>query len=188
MKKPDIDEARARASTEQVSFDELKARVPLERVLREMLQWQPDTTEGDELRGSCPICGAQGSRGKKSRSFAANTKKNRFYCHACRKNGSIIDLVMHTQNISAKEAGIAINNFFAEKASGQDVVAPVRNQTSAVTLLRLELLEVRQPQQSSEFTLEPVNAVELLLLARVHPDLLRSLPQLALPAENKKQS
>lgn len=185
---------------QQVSFDQLKAQVSIERVLREILQWQPDKVEGDELRGECPICRAKAGTGKKSRAFAANTAKNRFYCHSCHKNGSIIDLVMLTKNVSAREAGLTIHHSLLdsgnqpkEEASAQKqiVETPIagakqlsESENGAISLLSLDLLEVRRPE-GDKITVEPLQPVELVLLAKIHPDLLRLLPHLTLHIKSK---
>ena len=41
---------------------------------------------GDEIRGTCPLCGGE-------RSFSANPVKGVFNCFRCRKNKDVIDFV-----------------------------------------------------------------------------------------------
>lgn len=196
-----LDASQTQAPVEQqISFEQLKAQVSIERVLREILQWQPDKVEGEELRGECPICWAKAGTGKKSRAFAANTAKNRFYCHSCHKNGSIIDLVMLTKNVSAREAGLTIHrslldsgNQRSEEVSAQKQIVEIpiaravqlpESENGVVSLFSLDLLEIRRPE-GDKITIEPLQPVELVLLAKIHPDLLRLLPQLTLNVKGK---
>jgi DNA primase len=71
-----------------IDFGELRARVPIARVL-ELLQFQPRRRSGAELRGTCPIhADARPHR----RSFAANLDKNVFHCFHCGRGGNALDL------------------------------------------------------------------------------------------------
>jgi DNA primase len=71
-----------------IDYAEVRSRIPLVDVLR-LLGFQANASEGDELRGPCPV---HGSKSPQSRSFAANVTKNTFQCFNCGAKGNQLDL------------------------------------------------------------------------------------------------
>ena len=71
-----------------IDYREVRARIPMSRVL-ELLDYQPKTRRGQQLRGPCPI---HGSSGSKSTIFAVHLGKHAYYCHYCKSGGDQLKL------------------------------------------------------------------------------------------------
>ena len=82
-----------------VDFAELKKEVSILHVL-DMLGLKVLHVSGETHRANCPLCNA-------SRALAATPGKG-WYCHRCKANGSIIDLVMKVRGMTDREAALAI--------------------------------------------------------------------------------
>jgi DNA primase len=72
----------------QVTFDVVLAELGLLDQLK---------VSGDEIRGTCPLCGGE-------RSFSANPVKGVFNCFRCRKNKDVIDFVKFYRKVEPREA------------------------------------------------------------------------------------
>lgn len=89
-----------------VNFQELKAKVPISAVLREMLGLALKES-GDQLRGHCPICKDGGDR-----AFVATVSKGAFYCFKHAQGGDIISLVAAVRDCPPKDAAAMIARHF----------------------------------------------------------------------------
>jgi hypothetical protein len=58
-----------------IDYREVRRRIPMSRVL-ELLNWEPDTRRGDQLRGPCPIHSGDGRS-----VFAVYLGKQVYFCH-----------------------------------------------------------------------------------------------------------
>lgn len=89
-----------------IHFETLKQTIPLRRVLAHygLLDALTPAAKPDELRGQCPFCKAQ-------RAFYAYPD-NRYFCHACKAKGSIIDFVAEREGCSVREAAQQLTTWF----------------------------------------------------------------------------
>ncbi len=71
-----------------IDFREARARLPLAAVL-DLLGFVPHRRTGDQVRGPCPV---HGSRGPRSRSFAADLGRGVWQCFRCGAGGNVLDL------------------------------------------------------------------------------------------------
>ena len=112
-----------------IDFAELRRRVPIARVL-ELVAFRPLRRSGAELRGPCPIHRAASPR---SRSFAANVRKNVFHCFHCGAAGNALDLYAAVRRTNIYRAAV-------ELCERQDIELPERkasfNPKPAATALR----------------------------------------------------
>jgi DNA primase len=76
------------AAVPGIDFHALRTRVRIADVLR-LLQFVPSRTQGDQVRGPCPI---HRSASPRSRSFSAHLGKNTYRCFACGSAGNQLDL------------------------------------------------------------------------------------------------
>ncbi len=98
-----------------VDFDELRQKVPIEKVA----DWLGITVNA-KGRGKCPLCDDQ-------RSFTITPAKNLWGCFACGKKGSILDLVMNMRDVKLTEAARLIEEQFLDKGqSRRDSTVPAR--------------------------------------------------------------
>ena len=89
-----------------VDYQSVRESVPMARVL-ELVQFEPTTQSGSELRGPCPI---HGSTSPRSRSFAVNTEKHSFQCFKCNAKGNQLDLWAAVKKLSLYKAAIDLCN------------------------------------------------------------------------------
>jgi DNA primase len=93
-----------------VDFKEIKARVGMLELLERYGLFEDLENKDDEWIGYCPIHDKEGEHEKNS--FRANTAKNNWQCFACKKKGNVLDFVAEMEEISIKEAGQKIVEWF----------------------------------------------------------------------------
>jgi DNA primase len=82
----------------RIDFAALKRRVPIEQACA--LLGIPLKKTGDQLRGSCPICGHVSER-----CFVVTPAKGLFFCFGhCQSGGDCIELVARAKRLSHKDA------------------------------------------------------------------------------------
>jgi DNA primase len=94
-----------------IDYRLVRSRIRIQQVL-DLLQFQPHTRLGDELRGPCPI---HGSTSERSRSFAVNVAKNTFRCFSCGASGNQLDLWVAICQLPLYEATLDLCQQLAEK-------------------------------------------------------------------------
>ena len=87
-----------------VNFDLLRERISIVDVLR-LLDFQPTSRQGDQLRGPCPV---HGSSRPRSRSFTVNVRLGRYYCHGCGSGGNAMELWAAVHEVSVYAAAIEL--------------------------------------------------------------------------------
>jgi DNA primase len=92
-----------------VNMAEVKEKVSIERVARDMLGLQLTQRGPDNLRAKCPIC-----KSSDPRSLSVTPSKNLYRCFSgCGgRGGSVIDLVAGVKAIDARNAALAIQTHF----------------------------------------------------------------------------
>src|SRR2546421_12343200 len=87
---------------------------------------------GDEIRGTCPLCGGE-------RSFSANPVKGMFNCFRCHKKKDVVDFVKFYQGVELKEAAEWLVSLLppAEALPAKEV--EVENESSALGLTSREV-------------------------------------------------
>jgi DNA primase len=65
-----------------------RSEVLLVEVLR-LLDWQAQSSRGDQVRGPCPL---HGSRSHRGRSFSAHLGRGVWHCFRCGASGNTLDL------------------------------------------------------------------------------------------------
>ena len=90
-----------------VDYAEIKRLIPVPDLLRAW-GWQPLVIAADVRRGPCPI---HGSRGKRSRSFAASSTG--WCCHSCKRQGDVIRLWSERRGATMHQAAIELCRFMA---------------------------------------------------------------------------
>lgn len=94
-----------------VNFQELKAKVSFEQLLKHFGIEDGLVREGEELTGLCPMCKEEG--------FKVNLAKNTFSCPGCKKRGSVIDFTSAYKKVGLKEAGVLLKELLQGEASGK---------------------------------------------------------------------
>ena len=87
-----------------VDFEVLRERTAMEDVLR-LLEFQPCSRRGDQLRGPCPV---HGSSNPRSRSFSVNVRLGRYHCIACGSRGNALELWSAVRGISVWTSAIEL--------------------------------------------------------------------------------
>ena len=75
---------------------------------------------GDEIRGTCPLCGGE-------RSFSANPVKGMFNCFRCRKKKDVVDFVKFYRKVEPKEAAEWLVSLLPEEKAVADEQAVEEN-------------------------------------------------------------
>jgi DNA primase len=83
-----------------IDYAAIRSQISMADVLR-LIGFRPLESQGDELRGPCPI---HGSTSPHSRSFAANVNKNTFRCFKCGAKGNQLDLWVAVSKLPLFEA------------------------------------------------------------------------------------
>lgn len=83
-----------------IDFAALKELVSVRRAL-ELLWWRPVRRAGGQLRGPCPV---HGSKRPGADTFAAAERE--WYCHKCKRGGSVIDLWAGVRSLPLYEAAL----------------------------------------------------------------------------------
>ncbi len=87
-----------------VNFAKVKAMVGLRRVLEDYGIWEQLRRSGpDHYRGPCPI-----HQGEGRDAFHGDLGKNVFHCFACGAGGNVLDLVVHMERCSLREAALRL--------------------------------------------------------------------------------
>lgn len=86
-------------------YERIKRELPVERVLHEYGMLQDLKRSGDHLSGSCPI-----HNGDNPTAFNVSLEKNLWNCFTHCGGGSVIDLLMAIEKVSAREAVLIGNN------------------------------------------------------------------------------
>ena len=86
-----------------VDFAELRSRITVEQVLRELRAWDRLRGHGAQRRGPCPIHQPSSADG---RSFSVNLAKNIFHCFdaSCGAKGNVLDLWAQTRRVTIPQA------------------------------------------------------------------------------------
>jgi DNA primase len=71
-----------------IDFRQARSQVRLAEVLR-LLGWEACRRWGEQVRGPCPV---HGSKGPRSRSFAAHLGRGVWHCFVCGAGGNALDL------------------------------------------------------------------------------------------------
>lgn len=71
-----------------IDYAELRRRLDLGQVLQ-LLDFEPSARRGKQVRGPCPV---HGSRGPRSRTFAAHLGRQCWHCFGCGAGGNALDL------------------------------------------------------------------------------------------------
>lgn len=87
-----------------VDFAALRRTIGIRDVLT-LLDWQPFTDNGRQLRGSCPI---HKSENPNSRSFSVNLEKNAFRCFGCGMKGNQLDLFVAVTGLPLFQAAVEL--------------------------------------------------------------------------------
>ena len=95
-----------------IDFDVLRNEIRIDQVL-DLLEFQPNSRSGDQLRGPCPVHGSSSDR---SRSFSVNLTTGRYYCFKCNSKGNQLELWAAVHRISIYQAAVDLC-----RALGRDV-------------------------------------------------------------------
>ena len=87
-----------------VDFELLRERIAMTDVLR-LLDFQPCSRRGDQLRGPCPV---HGSSSPRSRSFSVNVRLGRYHCFGCGSAGNALELWSAVRGISVRASAIEL--------------------------------------------------------------------------------
>ena len=87
-----------------VDFELLRERISMADVLR-LLDFQPSSRRGDQLRGPCPV---HGSSNPRSRSFSVNVRMGRYHCFSCGSHGNTLELWAAVHNKSVYAAAVEL--------------------------------------------------------------------------------
>lgn len=71
-----------------VNSEVVRTRISMTAVLR-LLDFQPCSRRGDQLRGPCPV---HGSSNPRSRWFSVNLRLGRYHCFGCGSRGNALEL------------------------------------------------------------------------------------------------
>ena len=85
-----------------VRFQDVRSLVSMAQVL-ELLDFVTHERSADEVRGPCPV---HGSTSPRSRSFAANLRRNVFQCFRCGSAGNHLDLYAAATHQSLHAAAV----------------------------------------------------------------------------------
>jgi DNA primase len=99
------------ASSNPISFKDLKQRISIEQVLRHYNLFDTLHLRGKSHRGPCPFCEvAEGNP------FSVSLDKNCYQCFTCKASGNILDFVSRWEGVNIREAGqVLTKNFVGEK-------------------------------------------------------------------------
>jgi len=87
-----------------VDFAVLRKRISMVDVLH-LLEFQPCSRHGDQLRGPCPV---HGSSNPRSRSFSVNLRLGRYHCFGCGSRGNALELCSAVRGISVWASAIEL--------------------------------------------------------------------------------
>jgi DNA primase len=87
-----------------IDYSAVKTLVTLDRALG-ILGWRPNQDDGYEWRGYCPKHALPNDH---SKSFWCRPKAGWWYCHVCKRGGSVIDLYMMVHGFTVREAAIEL--------------------------------------------------------------------------------
>ncbi len=87
-----------------VDFEAVKQQITIYGALK-LLGWEWSHIKGHQARGPCPV---HGSGSTKSRSLAVDLLHGSWYCHSCKRGGSVIDLWAAVHGLPIYEAAVAL--------------------------------------------------------------------------------
>jgi hypothetical protein len=96
-----------------VNFGELKAAVPIRRVLERYGLLESLRERGEALSGPCPFCDGETS-------FRVNTAKNCFHCFSCKAGGNMLDFVATKEDCSVRDAAVKVAEWLGVETSKPD--------------------------------------------------------------------
>lgn len=100
-----------------VNFAEIRARIPIQRVLTEYYRIDNLKVNGKVATGPCPVHGGSNPRG-----FHVDLEKNLWHCFTqCKRGGNQLDLVAAKDNVPVREAALRLKRFFL---GGDDSAPP----------------------------------------------------------------
>ena len=149
-----------------VDYQEIKAKVSMEMVLKHYGLMESLKASGSSLVGCCPI-----HQGSNARQFSVNRGKNIFNCFGdCGGGGNVIDFVAKMEKVDLRKSALLLKNWFLnapaddskpqDKSSGEDLPASKETDTKLV----------REEKEQSKN--EPVNPPLKFLLKKLdtgHP-------------------
>ena len=94
-----------------VDFEVVRTRISMADVLR-LLDFQPYSRRGDQLRGPCPV---HGSSNPQSRSFSVNLRLGRYHCFGCGSRGNALELWSAVRGISVWASAIELCQSLGEE-------------------------------------------------------------------------
>lgn len=96
-----------------VDYKEIKARVSLEMALNHYGVFKAMKKSGANYVGVCPI-----HKGTNPRQFSINLEKNMWRCFGnCKVGGNVLDFVAQMENVSIREAGLLLKDWFLSEPS-----------------------------------------------------------------------
>ena len=92
---------------------------------------------GDEIRGTCPLCGGE-------RSFSANPVKGVFNCFRCHKKKDVVDFVRFFRGVEPKEAAEWLVSLLppAEEMPAKQTEDENEISVSSLTVREVQLLQL----------------------------------------------
>ncbi len=93
-----------------VNFRELKAAVPIARVLERNSVLETLRERGEALSGPCPFCEGETS-------FRVTPAKNCFHCFSCKAGGNMLDFVALKEECSVRDAALKVAEWFGVETS-----------------------------------------------------------------------
>jgi DNA primase len=105
-----------------IDYRLLRQQISLNQVL-DLLDFTATTRHGPEVRGPCPVHGAQRPR---SRSFAAHLQKNCWRCFGCGAGGNALDLYLAVTRLPVYEGALELCARLRLPAPRRETSAPQR--------------------------------------------------------------
>lgn len=147
-------------------FARIKEEVGFEEVLKHYGLLEVLKHKGEQLTGACPL-----HKGDGKSCFSVNLGRNCYNCFSCKSHGNVLDFVSAKEEVSLKEAGLLLSEWFNVplvegriQRHGRQTVHPPLAHAKAGNLVR-EKKDIGKPA-------EPVNpplTFELKNLDSDHP-------------------
>lgn len=101
-----------------IDYRELRRRLKVEEVLAWM-DWHANERRSEDLRGSCPFCGAAKSprtaKSRQGREFTIHLTRKLFHCFRCKQGGNILDLWSRYYKIDLNRAAKELNQHLIDQ-------------------------------------------------------------------------
>jgi DNA primase len=85
-----------------IDYRELRRRITMREVL-DLIDFQPASRHGDQLRGPCPI---PGCRRTSERAFSVHLTRHVYRCFTCHSHGNALDLWAVVRGLSLHHAAL----------------------------------------------------------------------------------